>query len=481
MRRSPTPTTRLQRTTSNRPRRDWSQVLEESGDLVRLVPWSASRPGAAGDRRRHRAAHRRRRRPDRVSAMEPPRRRWQVVLVIAAALVVATVVSQSVGGLLNSPSPPVVGPASCYDTSGDGTAAFAQLLRDRLHPLRQLTIPIRDASLPAGATVFVLDPASGLAGDLPAMRRILAGGGRLVLGGPSATSRSVLQSLVAAGGAATAGHQPGDISAAGALPVWRPEASGIAHPATAFSRGARRVERAGRLERLLLAPRPHHLGSTSSSRAAAARSRMVAELGGGTVVLLASSEPLQNSGARQSRRRRLRPRSRRSTGEDRSPSTSTTTEPAGPVPAWPDCRDIGRQPSRSHWWRSSCGYWEHPADSGLPNWLNVSSSRHGSPTSTRWRRCSPPARRAASPRARPRCSSAARERLCRRVRAEPAASDSELRLRAADEGLPAGVGRCLAAAARERRRARVARAGRRRQSTKTAGAAWPRLPEGHEE
>jgi hypothetical protein len=77
----------------------------------------------------------------------------------------------------------------------------------------RLTVALSAATLPAGSTIFVLDPTSWSASDTATLRRALAHGDRVLLGGRS-PGPGVLRSLL------------GVTSA----PLWRAAAAGFAHP-----------------------------------------------------------------------------------------------------------------------------------------------------------------------------------------------------------------------------------------------------------
>ncbi len=367
-------------------------------------------------------------------------RTWQAVLILAAALVVASLASQFAGGLLNSPRSPIVGAASSYDTSGKGVAALTQLLRDDRHPVKQLSVPLRDASLTRGSTVFVLDPAPGDVPGAAAMRGVLTGGGRLVLAGRTGTTVAMLRSL-GGGRPPTAGGFAGGggsgATSAPASPLWRPRSAGNAHPVahTPEVRGVSSVL----------------TGSSGSFSLPAGNSEfhvllrgqggpfaLIARLGGGSVVLLASSEPLENSSLGHA--------------DDAAFGLDLAGPAATPVAFDEYDHGAGRtSPGLS----GLPGHWKAAlilALAALLLWLWAASRRFGPPelaerdlipprvahvdAMATLLSAGPPTRLAegAAP-----LRSAARERLRRRVRAEPATSDEELSQRAADEGVPAEI------------------------------------------
>ncbi|HMK62465.1 MAG TPA: DUF4350 domain-containing protein [Acidimicrobiales bacterium] len=121
-------------------------------------------------------------------------RRYQVTWVVLGAIVLLEMVSSLVSGL-STTGHGAVGPSSSYDSSTTGTEALAQLLSERGHQVVRQTVPLWSAELPAGATLFVLDPASWTNADSDALLRLLHGGHRVVLGGQPPRS-GVLHALL---------------------------------------------------------------------------------------------------------------------------------------------------------------------------------------------------------------------------------------------------------------------------------------------
>jgi len=201
-------------------------------------------------------------------------RRWRAALILAAAVLMAYFASSLVGGLYNPPSSSAVGPSSSTDTSAAGTAAMAQLLTDRHHSVQELTVPIAAATIPPHGTLFVLNPASSISTDVPALLRYLRSGGRVVLGGP--TGSELLQAILGPGPS----------------PVWQSVSSGTAHPVE------QAPEDAG-VSSVIPGPSGSwQLGGETRLgvllRGPGGALAIVTSVDGGTLVLLASTGPLQN-------------------------------------------------------------------------------------------------------------------------------------------------------------------------------------------
>jgi hypothetical protein len=217
--------------------------------------------------------------PAPASATERWRRvplRWRIVLVVLAALAGLELVSSYVGGLAGSGSGGASGPSSSYDSSAAGTEAMAQLLTDRGHRVDRLTTPLGQAALPAGSTVFVLDPTSWTASDTDALERALSQGDRVVLGG-SPPGDGVLRALL-------------DVTTA---PRWRSVAAGTTHPVVDLP------EVAGVQTVIATGSGTYVVGSSGSGdpvpllRGPGGVLALAAQ-GRGTVVLLGSSSPIEN-------------------------------------------------------------------------------------------------------------------------------------------------------------------------------------------
>ena len=116
-----------------------------------------------------------------IAAPAPRRsgaRRWIIRFVVAViALNLITLVGAR---LLRSPGGPT---SSSFATASDGLAAYAELLTRSGHPVSRLRSAPADARLDPRTTLVVLDPSAVLPADAAALRRFVAGGGRLVAGG----------------------------------------------------------------------------------------------------------------------------------------------------------------------------------------------------------------------------------------------------------------------------------------------------------
>jgi hypothetical protein len=215
--------------------------------------------------------------PSPMSATERWRRvpfGWRVVIVIVVAVVVAEYASSVVSGLGGSGGG-AVGSSSTYDSSATGTEALAQLLGERGHAVERLGAPLADRPATARRTVFVLDPATWSSADTAALRRDLAVGDRVVLGGRPPTALSRLLGI-------------------SSPPSWQSAAAGATHPVSAAT------ELTG--VHTVISPGPGAYVGTGAPagtvtpllRGPGATLAFVAGAGPGSVVLLASSSPLRN-------------------------------------------------------------------------------------------------------------------------------------------------------------------------------------------
>lgn len=102
-------------------------------------------------------------------------------LIIAVNLALAGLQSV-IGG--SDPGGPV---SSSYTTDGDGLAAWGDLLAQRGHPVARLRRALDGADLDRRSTLVVVDPEGVTADDGAAAARFVAAGGRVVLGGVTAT------------------------------------------------------------------------------------------------------------------------------------------------------------------------------------------------------------------------------------------------------------------------------------------------------
>jgi hypothetical protein len=206
-------------------------------------------------------------------------RRWRAVLIALAALLALYFASSLVAGVYQSPNGTPTGPSSSVDPSPEGTEALAQLLADRHHPVQSLTTPLASASLPTAGTLFVLDPVNSLTQSLPALRRYLAGGGHLVLGGR--VGPGALRPLLGTTD----------------TPTWQATSAGVAQPVehTRQDTGVANV---------LSGPGGSYTvpaGSNFSTLLAGVGGALAldATVGSGTLVLLANTTPLQNGALAQ--------------------------------------------------------------------------------------------------------------------------------------------------------------------------------------
>jgi hypothetical protein len=201
--------------------------------------------------------------------------RWRVVLVVLAAVAGVELVSSTVTGLSSGGSG-ASGPSSSYDSSSSGTGALAQLLTDNGHRVDRLTVSLGAATLPAGSTVFVLDPTSWTTSDTGVLERALSRGDRVVLGGRT-PAPGVLRALLG-------GSSP---------PVWRQAPAGIAHPVIKLPEvaGVRTVTATGNGT---FALPPIETGGPVPLLTGPGGVLALVSRGRGTLVMLASSSPLHN-------------------------------------------------------------------------------------------------------------------------------------------------------------------------------------------
>jgi hypothetical protein len=200
---------------------------------------------------------------------------WRIVLVALAVVVGVELASSTVTGLGSSGSGSS-GPSSSFDSSSSGSGALAQLLTDNGHRVDRLTVSLGAATLPAGSTVFVLDPTSWSASDTDTLERALSQGDRVVLGGRT-PARGVLRSL-------TGQSSP---------PVWREAPAGVAHPVVDLPEvsGVRTVVATGNGS---FAKPPIGAGGPVPLLTGPGGVLALVSQGRGTLVMLASSSPLHN-------------------------------------------------------------------------------------------------------------------------------------------------------------------------------------------
>lgn len=77
-------------------------------------------------------------------------------------------------------------PSSSYATAPQGLAAYADLLRDRGHPIGRIRVPLDEARLDHAATLVVADADDVTEDEAAAVARFVADGGRLVVTGSGA-------------------------------------------------------------------------------------------------------------------------------------------------------------------------------------------------------------------------------------------------------------------------------------------------------
>lgn len=107
----------------------------------------------------------------------PPWRRWVIGIVLGVVLL-----NVGLTFLRDAFSGPQGRPSSAYATAPTGTAAFAELLARRGHPVTPLRGPLDD-SLPASGVLVVLDPEEIADEEVAAVRSWVERGNRLVIGG----------------------------------------------------------------------------------------------------------------------------------------------------------------------------------------------------------------------------------------------------------------------------------------------------------
>jgi hypothetical protein len=215
-------------------------------------------------------------------------RRWRVVMAIAAGAIAVEFALSFAGAIYGTPSRSVLGPASSLDTSSSGTAALAQLLSGRDHPVRQLEVPVSSVSLPVPGTLFVLDPQGKLTGELPAIDRYLTTGGRVVLAGRPAAA--TLKALLGPG----------------PLPIWQAVSPGSSHPVAAApenyaartvvssTAGSWRTSATGAAASAESGISAESAGVHTLLAGSGGALALLADVGRGRLVLLASSSPLDN-------------------------------------------------------------------------------------------------------------------------------------------------------------------------------------------
>ena len=108
--------------------------------------------------------------------------RWKIVIILVGGIVAGETALGLVGGIVGG-SPAGSGPSSSFDTSPGGTAAFAQLLSDRGYRVVRSTMPLDQATVAPGSTLFVIDPSTWSTADTRVAGSVLRAGGRVVVAG----------------------------------------------------------------------------------------------------------------------------------------------------------------------------------------------------------------------------------------------------------------------------------------------------------
>lgn len=118
----------------------------------------------------------------------PPWARWVGGIIAGVILlnVAMTLLADAYGG-------PEGRPSSSYATAPEGTAAFAELLARRGHPVVPLRGALTDESLPEDGVLVVLDPENITGDEVSELTEWTAAGGDLVIGGrPQLWARGLL-------------------------------------------------------------------------------------------------------------------------------------------------------------------------------------------------------------------------------------------------------------------------------------------------
>jgi Domain of unknown function (DUF4350) len=138
-------------------------------------------------------------------------RGWRIVLFMVAVIVAAELGLSVVDGIVGS-APAGNQASSSYGTTSGGLGALSQLLSARGHPVVRLTTPVSSTHLPAGATLFIVDPAGWTSGDSAAVASYINRGGHVVLAGQP-PSTALLRAMFAT-----------------TAPTWQPVSGSTAHP-----------------------------------------------------------------------------------------------------------------------------------------------------------------------------------------------------------------------------------------------------------
>ena len=201
------------------------------------------------------------------------RRPWARWAIGAVAAVVGLNVALAGLAAVTGGSGPGGRRSSSYATSGDGLAAFAELVSDGGHPVTRLRTGLDRAALDPGSTLILVDVTAPTRAETAAMDRFVRSGGRLVTAGGGAAE------LV--GGLTGAGPTGSDRAAGPARPLAPvPEVAGVG---TVISDGTASFEVEGGGAALPILAGPD--GTLA----------VVAVLGRGRIVAVADATPWHNS------------------------------------------------------------------------------------------------------------------------------------------------------------------------------------------
>ena len=103
--------------------------------------------------------------------------RWVIGILIGVIAI-----NLALTALRNAYTGPEGRPSSSYATAANGSAAYAELLARRGHPVVPLRGSLTEA-LPSGGVLVVLGPERITGAELTALKEWVTGGGRLVIGG----------------------------------------------------------------------------------------------------------------------------------------------------------------------------------------------------------------------------------------------------------------------------------------------------------
>ena len=136
---------------------------------------------------------------------------WGRLPLVVRALVAIVVVVLAVefldslfGSAIGTRTAPTAA-TSPFATGPSGTAGLVRLLGAAGHPVVVATSPLSTATVPAGATLLVIDPRHFTTTDLAVARAVVAGHGRVVFAGAAPAGASA---LLPAGASVTLQRQP---------------------------------------------------------------------------------------------------------------------------------------------------------------------------------------------------------------------------------------------------------------------------------